>query len=772
MSARATIHFFILLAAVLWACESRAQAAAEPFGLEETTIDDIHRGIRSGEVTCEQIVQGYVDRARAYNGVCTTLVTADGAPAPAVPGTVRAGVPLTFPTETIAISKVVPDFDRYKGSAPDFGRMEPTMSDPDVQQQFGMVVGIPNAGQVNALETLNIRGERSVTCKGAFDAHPSTGSLPPDAPAVCEEFRKQPDALERAAELDARYGRNPDLEAMPLYCAAMAFKAVYDTKDMRSTGGGDVAYAMDAAPADSTLVSRVRDAGAIIFAKAHNSEYNGGSGNPGGDAEVERPLLGTGGSRETWGGATCNPYDTERETGGSSGGSGVSVAANLVVCSICESTGGSCRNPGTHNGVVTFVPMKGMISYGGGIGADPYRDRPGIQCRTVEDAAKVFEAFRHPETGFFDARDPYTALTRPVTSETSYLSALSDPAADKPLAGMRIGVLRELMAKETPSHAAIIDAIDAELEVLASLGAELVESTSPGYDDDPAIPNMELTFENAMAEIIPFHMPEVFSWKNADGEPEFEVPGYDVTSREYLVGAAALQAPWPANLDFGRIFGNAPETEDTVSGYTFSFQLAQYLLQRGDTNVYDWKTLNENAKYFSDVRRAAMQNWENKPIDVRTNDGTFTMKRRDVMRMVVLKVMEQNEIDVFVNPPLINLPNKIGGPRDPSRGSGHGYGARLGIPEVFVPAGFADTIYEPTFVLSEDGTEYDTVAGTTPTKLASPLPFNIAFWAAQGEEAAVLKVASAYEAATRHRKPPPGFGPVATMDERISSTDR
>jgi hypothetical protein len=52
------------------------------------------------------------------------------------------------------------------------------------------------------------------------------------------------------------------------------------------------------------------------------------------------------------------------------------------------------------------------------------------------------------------------------------------------------------------------------------------------------------------------------------------------------------------------------------------------------------------------------------------------------------------------------------------------------------------------------------------------LPFNIAFWAAHGEEASVLKVASAYEAATRHRRPPPGFGPVPTSDERISRSER
>ncbi len=118
--------------------------------------------------------------------------------------------------------------------------------------QMGMRVGIPNAGQVNALETLNIRGERSVTCKGAFDAHPSTGPLPPGAPPGCEAFRQQPDALERAAELDAQYGANPDLAALPMYCVTVAFKDPYDTKDMRTTSNNDVDFAMDVPPFDST----------------------------------------------------------------------------------------------------------------------------------------------------------------------------------------------------------------------------------------------------------------------------------------------------------------------------------------------------------------------------------------------------------------------------------------------------------------------------------------------------------------------------------------
>jgi Asp-tRNA(Asn)/Glu-tRNA(Gln) amidotransferase A subunit family amidase len=753
-SLRGSIYSIFLFTTTL--CAGGA-LAAESFHVEEASIDDIHRAIRAGEVTCKQVVEDYVARARAYNGVCTKLVTADGAKAPKAVGAVRAGTALKFPAETVAVTKLFPDFNQYKGLSPDYGRMEPTMSDPTVQQQYGMVVGIPHGKQVNALETLNLRGERSVSCKKECDA--ATGVLPSHCPKECDSFRKYPDAIERAAELDKLYGKNPDTKLMPLYCAPMSFKAVYDAKDMRSTGGGDVNYAMDAAPVDGTLTSRLRAAGAIIYAKAHNAEYNGGSGDPGGAAKLEHPTLGAAGARETWGGTTCNPYDTERETGGSSGGSGASVAANLVVCSICETTGGSCRNPANFNGVVNFVPTKGMISFGGGIGANPYQDRPGILCRSVKDTATVLDAFRDAKTGsYFDARDPYTALPRVIASKTPYVNALSDSAKPKPLAGMRIGVVREFMVKKDKSDAPVSDGVNRELQVLRDLGAELVEAIDPNYPDDPSIPNMAFTFEDALAEIIPFHMPEVLSWKK-DGKPEFEVPGYDVTSRKYLVAAAVHKAPWPANLNMLRIIGNPPAEADAVSGYTFSYNFAEYLMKRGDSRVYDWETLNANAKYFNDVRRVAMKNWENKPIDIRTDAVTYTMKRRDAVRMAMMKVLEQNKIDVFVNPSATNLAAKLSGPSEPTRRS-FGYGAVLGIPEVFVPAGFVDTAYEPKFALSKDGTKYEAVTGTEPTKLSSPLPFNIGFWAGPGDESTILKVASAYEAATHHRKAPPEFGPV------------
>ena len=760
MSKLNAVRCSVALVAALVALEASAQ-----FPLQEATIDGLHAAIRSGATTCKQVIEGYVARAKAYNGVCTVPVTEDGARIPRVQGAVRAGTPVSFPTETVALTSIVPDFDKYTGYKPDYGRMETTVSDPSVYQQYGMVVGRPNAGQLNTLEVLNIRGERSVTCKGAFDAAPGT-PLPAGAPAACEEFRKQPDALELAAALDAQYGRNPDLEAMPLYCVAMANKGIYDAKDMRTTGGADVNYAMDAPPEDSTLVARLRAAGAIMYAQAHESEYNAGSGAPGGAAKVERPYIGQGGSRESWGGTTCNPYDTERVTSGSSGGSGVAVAANLAMCSICETTGGSCRGPANYQGVALIVPTKGMISFAGALGAHPYQDRPGIICRTVTDATTVLDAFRDKETGtFFDARDPYTALPRVVESPTPYVDALASVPGPKPLAGVRIGVIRALYIKRTPGAGIVSDAINEQLKVLQSLGAELVEDIDPAYPDDPAIPNMAFGFNQALAEVLPFQMPEIFAWKR-DGKPQFTLEGWDVTSRKYLVALSAHQAPLPDGMNFNTVFANAPNNEGDVSGYTFAFQLGQYLALRGDSRVYDWATLNANAKYYNDQRRAAMTNWENKEIDTRTNAITYTIKRRDTLRMAMTKVLRQNDLDMFVNAVNLTLQGKIGGAggggggRDVG-GPALGYGAMLGIPEVFVPAGFAEQVYDMRFKLAADGKSYEGEESTTPTTLGGiGLPFNIGFWAEPGQEANLIKVAAAYEAATNHRRPPPAFGPV------------
>ena len=294
-----------------------------------------------------------------------------------------------------------------------------------------MTVGKPNAGQVNALATLNIRGERSVTCRGDFDRHPSLGPLPPGAPPVCEYFRHLPDALERAAELDAEYRRNPDLVKMPMYGVVFSFKDPFDTKDMRSTGGGDARYDIDFPARDHVLVEQLRNKGAIIFAKAVNTEYNGRPEDPGGSHRPDKVLPTTlGYQRSSWAGNPSNPYDTTRSASlGSSSGSGTSVSTNMVMCSLGEETRASCRGPANHNAVALILPHKAMLGFeGGAIGADIHVDRSGILARTIGDAAKVLDALKDPVEGYYDPRDPFTTVPRSSVLE----HALCQPRARRP----------------------------------------------------------------------------------------------------------------------------------------------------------------------------------------------------------------------------------------------------------------------------------------------------------------------------------------------------
>src|SRR6185436_16508832 len=120
----------LAVAVALSAAMQTQGAAAKRFEIVEATIGDLQSALRSGATTCEGVVRAYVDRAKAYNGVSDRLVTADGAPVAPAPGVIRAGAPLRFPTETVAIRTLLPDYDDYRGLPIELGRMEPTASDP------------------------------------------------------------------------------------------------------------------------------------------------------------------------------------------------------------------------------------------------------------------------------------------------------------------------------------------------------------------------------------------------------------------------------------------------------------------------------------------------------------------------------------------------------------------------------------------------------------------------------------------------------------------
>ena len=768
----------------------------EPFRLEEATIDELHRAIKAGQTTCVAVVRHYIERARAYNGVASVLVTKDGAAVAEAPGAVRAMAPLRFPTETVEASTILPDLDKYRGPPLEFGRMEPTASDPSVQQQFGMIAGKPDAGQLNALATLNIRGERSVTCRGEFDRHPSEGPLPPGAPPVCEEFRRLPDALERAAELDAAYGRNPDLAKLPMYGVVFSFKDPFDTKDMRTTAGGDAAYDIDFPARDHVLVEQLRNKGAIIFAKAVCTEYNGRAGDPGGRHKPDKVLPSVlGYQRSSWAGNPANPYDTARAASlGSSSGSGVSVSANLVMCSLGEETRASTRGPANHNAVALILPHKSLIGFNGGaIGADIYCDRAGILARTIADAAKVLDALKDPETGYYDPRDPYTTVPRSSVLNTPYASHAKMSGAPGSLKGTRIGVIRELMLVRPGEQATvpICTAAAAEIKAILGerLGATLVESCDPLWKRDRDIEAMNPDFRQALARLVPVFMPDLLFRLGPNREPLFKEFAAAIRPTEFLSGkvfgtgtmtpidycvelAEGRIAP-PANLDIATI-------QEQELAMMFRFHVNQYLSRRSadwrargfTETLVDFASLNARSKFWGDDGRAGFKNWEEvtdprNPLGGRQGVDERIMLR-ELLRRVDMMVMLENRLDALVRLHTPLPPAKIGGAPDPLGGRNNlrlelFYGPNAGLTEVLIPAGYVTTVYDPVFALSPDGTRYVSVPSDTPTTLPPPgLPFSLVFRAEPGREDVLLRIAAAYEAASKRRVPPPAFGPLSS----------
>ena len=770
-----------------------ARTPDEPFRVEEATIEELHAAIRAGRTTCVDVVRQYIERVRAYNGVSSLLVTEDGAPVAAATGAVRGGALLRFPTETVKVSAVLPDLDTYAGPALEYGRMEATASDAAVWHQLGMIVGKPNAGQLNALATLNIRGERSVTCRGDFDRHPSAGPLPPGAPPVCEMFRQLPDALERAAELDATHGTDPDLEAMPMYGVVFSFKDPFDTMDMRTTAGGDARYDIDFPARDHALVEQLRNKGAIIFAKAVNTEYNGRAGDPGGRHRPDKVLPSVlGYQRSTWGGNPSNPYDTTRSASlGSSSGSGVSVSANLVMASLGEETRASCRGPANHNAVALVLPHKAMLGFNGGaIGADIYCDRTGILCRTIGDCARVLDALKDPVDGYYDARDPYTTVPRSSVLSTRYASHARASGEPGSLTGLRLGVVRESMLCPPGSKTAEPIAVAAAREIKSvlgdRLGATLVESSDPLWKADPDVEAMKTDFRQALARLVPLIMPDLLFRLGRDGQPVFKelaaaiaptefMPGKvfgtgTLSPIDYCVQLAEGRIAAPSNLDIATI-------QEQELAMAFRFHVPQYLGRRAadwrargyTETLVDFRALNARSKFWGDDQRAAFLNWE-EVSDPRNPHGgrqgvNERIMLRELLRRVDMMVMLENRLDALVRLHTPFPPGKIGGAYQP--GLPHNlspetfYGPNAGLTEVLVPAGFVTTVYDPVFALSADRTRYVTKPSDTPTEIPPPgLPFSLVFRAEPGREDVVLTIASAYEAASRRRIPPPAFGPL------------
>jgi len=634
---------------------SLATAQTEKFQIEEATIEDIQAAILRRELTATGVVRLYLDRIKAYNGACVNL--------------------------------------------------------PDGVLGLGPIMPIKHAHQLNALMTLNLRP--ATREKLGFDprkARSMTDAVDADP--------SMPDALEVAAQQDAYFASTGKLIG-PLHGAVLSIKDQYDTFDMRTTAGMDVAYANDRPPRDATFVKRLRDAGAIIVAKANLGE------------------MGTPNSRSSFGGPFCNPYDTERSPGTSSGGSGSSVAANLVTCSIGEETGGSIHHPAKNNSIVGLAPTQELVSRDGMVGAG-LNTRVGPLCRTVKDAARLLDAIAG-----YDPKDELTAFSVGRLPSESYRSF----ASERTLNGMRIGVIREHMDKKlfNEADAESIDITERAIGDLRQLGATIVDP-GPG----------EALFQSCIDKYAPLYRNRVFTEQfpklfplDANGKPSTD-------QISQLVDMFYDPSLVPAGSSI-RTIGRA--SNDGVTRY----MLTRYLRERGDANIKSIRDLIDKSKYYRDIRpdagfvdrKAALEEM-NKSL---TLDMANLFQERFATQQLVSQCMALADLDALVSP-AGNIPAYIlGAPFEPPlagrTNSVWGLLGQHGIPTLSVPAGFTTNVFDRVRDATAPGGTR--LAGPIPAKL----PVGIMLFGRPFSEPTLLRIASAYEAATKHRIPPPDFGPVS-----------
>lgn len=226
-----------------------------------------------------------------------------------------------------------------------------------------------------------------------------------------------PDALLIARALDEEWRESGPRG--PMHGIPVILKGNIDTADKMHTSAGSLALAEHIPPQDAFIVSRLRDAGAIILGKANLSEW----------ANFRSTRSTSGWS--SVGGQTQNAYDTRRNPCGSSSGSAVAVAASLVTVAVGTETDGSIICPAGINGIVGIKPTLGLLSRSGIVPIAHSQDTAGPMARTVRDAAILLSAM----TGR-DSEDPASA-----NAPAAGIDYSANLAADE-LNGKRIGVIR------------------------------------------------------------------------------------------------------------------------------------------------------------------------------------------------------------------------------------------------------------------------------------------------------------------------------------------
>ena len=299
-----------------------------------------------------------------------------------------------------------------------------------------------------------------------------------EGPALNAIITINPKALETAAEMDRTYA-SKRAAVRPLHCIPVILKDNYDTADMPTTGGS-VTLAKSVPLQDAFVVKRLREAGALILAKANLME-----------------LARSGTTVSSLGGQTRNPYDLTRTPGGSSGGTGAAIAASFGIIGTGSDTGQSIRSPGSAQSLVGLRPTRGLVSRRGIIPFSTTQDEAGPITRTVEDAARTLDVLAG-----YDPDDPITGfgLHKSPSTYTAFLDRNG-------LKGARIGVLSDFFGSDAV-HQEVNAVTETAIKKMTEAGATIVRITIPnlaGLTRDIQVTQFEfkIAFNNYLAGLGP-----------------------------------------------------------------------------------------------------------------------------------------------------------------------------------------------------------------------------------------------------------------------------
>jgi amidase len=271
-------------------------------------------------------------------------------------------------------------------------------------------------------------------------------------PMLNAVIETSPTAIADADALDAE--RSAGKVRGPLHGIPLLIKDNIDVRGM-ATSAGSLALADNRPQQDAFLVSRLREAGAVILGKTNLSEW----------ANFRSSRSTSGWSSR--GGQTKNPYALDRNPCGSSSGTGAAIAASLAAIGVGTETDGSIICPSAMNGLVGLKPTVGVVSRRGIIPISASQDTAGPMARSVADAAMLLTALAAVDPG-----DPAGAAAH------GRIPRSFEPLNGATLNGRRLGVLRQAMGY----HPDVDAAFNKTLEIIKTSGAEVVDVTIPGYD--------------------------------------------------------------------------------------------------------------------------------------------------------------------------------------------------------------------------------------------------------------------------------------------------